>query len=314
MASGIKVINDMESELRAPQLSNQRLDPMSKSIGGRTGISAYNGINLPDYQDPYNVGEFQNSKYFNIASGDGMSPWSRLAAEMQNKLAAQKNAAAKANAQGVAAKTASSLAQQGGLTSGARERAQEQAGKNILSMVQGNNQEAANNIGEIGVEDAKQRMQMLGDATSKLTSMKSANVTGMNNYNQNTTEALNKAVAADQSAKAQVQAAQASNNDMSVILLVSSSLLGSLSPQEAKASEMLSQASKFTRLKTARKALGSEAALRGYCRFSDAISPKIESSLTGKKVALHALVKPLSKKGFISKVWSSIFSLLGKVA
>lgn len=292
----------------------QDLDPLSKSVGGRTGISAYNGINLPDYADPYDIEGFKGSKYYDIASGESASPWSRLAMEEQNRMAAQKNSGAKANAQGIAAKTATSLAQQGGLTSGARERAQEQAGKNVLSMVQGNNQDAANNTANIGIEDAKQRMQMLGDATSKLTSMTAGNITGKNAYNQNTTDTLNKAVSANESAKAQIQAANAANSGgPSIVLLVSSALLGSMSVKDANASEMLSQASKFTRLKTARKAFGSESALRGYCRISDQLSPKIEDSIVGKKIIYYTMVRPLANKSFGAKIWACIFSLVGKV-
>ncbi len=292
-----------------PQVSK---NPMS--IGNRTGIAAYNGVTLPEYSNPYDTEGFKGSKYYGIATGDQMSPWSKLAEEQQNTLAAQKNASAKANAQGVAAHTASQLAQQGGLTSGARERAQEQAGKNVLSMVQGNNQEAANNIGNIGIEDAKQRMGMLGDVTGKLTSMQAANTTGQNTYNQNTTSTLNQAVGANQSAEAQKEAARIANSGgISLILLVSGSLLGSLSPNEAKASEFLSNSSKFTRLKEARKTFGSEAALRGYCKFSDSISPKIEANLLGKKLIYYVMVKPIANKNIIAKVWTKIFGLIGKV-
>lgn len=292
--------------------NQQPLDPLSNSVGGRTGISAYNGITLPNYQNPYDIPGFKDSKYYGIATGESMSPWSRLAAEQQNNLAAQKNASAKANAQGVAAHTATSLAQQGGLTSGARERTQEQEGKNVLSMVQGNNQEAANNTANIGIEDAKQRMQMLGDAQKNLTSMTASNVSGQNAYNQNTTDTLNKAVSSDQSAKAQVQAAQDSGG-LSLILIITGSLLGSLSPSEAKASEQLSASSTFTRLKEARKAFGSGDALRGYCHISEVLSPKIENSVVGKKVLYYTMVKPIANKGLVAKVWSKIFSLVGKV-
>lgn len=283
------------------------------TVGGRTGISAYNGIGLPDYKDPYDIQGFKGSKYYGIATGDSMSPWSKLAVEQQSQLAAQKNASAKANAQGVAAKTASSLAQQGGLTSGARERAQEQAGKNVLSMVQGNNQDAANNTANIGIEDAKQRMGMIGDATGKLTSMTAGNTQGQNTYNKDITTMLNQAVAADQTSRAQVEAAHAQGGGLSLILLVSGSLLGSLSPSEAKASEQLVLSSKFSRLKEARKAFGSENALRGYCRISDMLSPKIESSVMGKKAIYYAMVKPVAKKGILAKVWGHVFGLLGKV-
>lgn len=192
--------------------NKQVADPNSSTVGGRTGISAYNGIGIPEYKDPYDIAGFKGSKYYGIATGDSMSPWSRLATEQQSNLAAQNNAKAKANAQGVAAKTASNLAQQGGLTSGARERAQEQAGQNVLSMVQGNNQTAENNIANIGIEDAKQRMGMLGDATGKLTSMTAGNVSGKNQNNQYITDLLSKAIAADQTAKAQELAAEQMRN------------------------------------------------------------------------------------------------------
>jgi hypothetical protein len=187
--------------------TNQAMDPNSNTVGGRLGVSAYNGIGISDYKDPYDTQGFQNSKYYGIATGESASPWSRLAMEQQNALAAQKNSAAKANAQGVAAHTASSLAQQGGLTSGSAERAQEQAGKNVLSMVQGNNQDASNNVASIGIEDAKQRQQMLGDATGKLSSMQAGNVTGRNSYNQNIMSMLNQATSANLSANAQKELA-----------------------------------------------------------------------------------------------------------
>jgi hypothetical protein len=191
-----------------PLSMSRAIDPKSKTVGGRTGIADYDGIGIADYNDPYDVKGFKGSKYYGIATGESMSPWSKLAAEQQNNLAAQGNASTKANAQGVAAKTASSLAQQGGLTSGARERAQETAGKNVLSMVQGNNQTAANNTANIGIEDAKQRMGMLGAATNKVTSMSAGNITGQNQYNQNIMSMLNQAVGANKSATAQQQMAQ----------------------------------------------------------------------------------------------------------
>jgi len=283
------------------------------TVGGRTGISAYSGIGLPDYKDPYDVAGFKGSKYYGIATGESMSPWSKLAAEQQSKLAAQKNASAKAAGQGAAAKTATSLAQQGGLTTGARERAQDQSTRNVLSMIQGNNQDAANNTANIGIEDAKQRMGMIGDATGKLTSMTAGNIQGRNTYDKDITSMLNQAVSADQTSRAQVEAANAQGSGLSLILLVSGSLLGSLSPSEAKASEYLASTSKFTRLKEARKAFGSENALRGYCKISDLLSPKIEDSIMGKKIVYYAMVKPVAKKGMLAKMWGHVFGLLGKV-
>lgn len=182
------------------------------SVGTRTGISAYNGIGIPEYKNPYDPEGFKGSKYYGIATGDQMSPWSQLASEQQNKLAAQNNQKAKSQSQGAAAQVASGLAQQGGLTTGARERAQDQAGKNLLSMTQGNNETAANNIANIGIDDAKQRQGMLGDATNRLMSMTATNVTGTNEYNKNIMDMLNRAVAADQTAKAQELAAHQAND------------------------------------------------------------------------------------------------------
>lgn len=183
-------------------------DPNSMSVGGRLGISSYNGVTLPEYKNPYDVQGFKDSKYYNLATSDTQSPWSKLANEQQTNLASQQNSTAKAQANGAAAAGASRLAAQGGLTSGARERLQEGAGRNVLSMVQNNNQGAANNIADIGVQDAKQRTAMLGDATKNLTSMNAANTTGQNTYNQNITEMLNNAVAANNSSNAQQQLAQ----------------------------------------------------------------------------------------------------------
>ncbi len=295
------------------KLNPQALSPSSKSVGGRTGIAAYNGITIPDYQNPYDVEGFKGSKYYGIATGESMSPWSRLASEQQNRLAAQNNSKAVQKAQGNAGTVATRLAQQGGLTSGARERAQVQAGQNVLSMTQGNNETAANNVADIGIADAKQRMGMLADATGKLTSMTSGNVSGMNQYNQNTTNMLNQAVSANQTAEAQKYAAVEANKG-SVILLVSTSLLGSLSVSEAKAYGLLSQGSKYTKLREARKTFGSEESMRGYCKFSNAISPEIENCQLAKKVLLHTMVKPIAKKGLVAKIWARVFGLLGKVA
>jgi hypothetical protein len=289
------------------------LDPNSKNIGARTGIAAYNGMNLPEYKDPYDVAGLQGSKYAGIATGNSMSPWSRLAMEHQKNLAAQQNAASKNQGQGMANKQANELARQGGLTSGAHERIQAGAGQNVLSMIQQNNQGAANNEANIGINDAKQRMEMLGDVTNKLTSMKAGNIQGMNAYNANSADMTNKAIAADMAAKAQVQAARESN-DGSVIFIVATSLLGSLSPSEVKAHEMISKSSKFTRLKMVREALGSEEALRGYCKFSDKFAPEIAENDVAQKVLFHTMVRPLSKKGFIVKVWSKTFSILGRIS
>jgi hypothetical protein len=184
----------------------QQIDPNSMSIGGRTGIAAYNGMGISNYQDPNDVGGFMGSKYYGLATGNQQSPWSKLAADQQGALASQQNASAKVQGQSSAAANNAHLAQQGGLTSGARERSQEQAGKNVLSMTQGNNQTAANNTANIGIEDAKQRQQMLGDATNKLTSMQAGNVQGRNQYNQNTQQEINRSIAANQTSEAQRRA------------------------------------------------------------------------------------------------------------
>lgn len=189
-------------------------DPNSNTIGGRTGIAAYNGITLPGYQNPYDVNAFKNSKYANIANGGSPSPWSQLAIDQQYTQAANQNAAAKSQAQGNAGAVASRLAMQGGLTSGARERAQEQAGKNAISMVQGNNQTAANNVSNIGINDAKERLAMLGDVTKNIQSMGASNVQGQNQYNLTLSQLLNQAVGANQAANAQTTlAAQQAYND-----------------------------------------------------------------------------------------------------
>lgn len=184
----------------------QALNPNANTVGGRTGIAAYNGIGIAPYKDPYDVDAFKNSKYYGIATGDQQTPWSKLAVKQQGELAAQQNSSAKAQANGAAATAATHLAQQGGLTSGARERVAEDAGKNVLSMTQGNNQTSGNNIANIGIEDAKQRQAMLGDATGKLTSMTAGNIQGQNQYNQSVTDQLNKAVGANQTSEAQQQA------------------------------------------------------------------------------------------------------------
>ena len=170
---------------------------------------------------------------------------------------------------------------------------------------------SANNIGNIGIQDAKERMAMLGDATNKLTSMQAGNISGQNTYNKDVMDMLNKAVAADQTARAQVEAANSQGG--SLFLLAAISLYGSLTPQEAKATEQFANASKFTRLKEVRKIFGSENAVRGYTRISDALSPKIESSIMGKKVVYYALAKPVAKRGLVAKMWGRVFALIGKV-
>lgn len=190
---------------------DQAIDPNSNSIGGRLGISSYNGVQLPQYANPYDVQGFENSKYYQLANSNSESPWSKLANEQQINLASQQNATAKAQANGAAATSASRLAAQGGLTSGARERIQEGAGRNSLSMVQGNNQTAGNNIANIGIDDAKQRTAMLGDATNKLTSMQAANTQGQNTYNQTITQLLNQAQGANNSSVDQTNLANTTN-------------------------------------------------------------------------------------------------------
>lgn len=202
-------------------------DPNSNSVGGRTGIAAYNGIGLPQYKNPYDVDTFKNSNYYNIANSGSRSPWSQLAIDQQHTQAANQNANAKSQAQGNAGAVASHLAQQGGLTSGARERAQEQAGKNSISMVQGNNQAAENNVSNIGIEDAKQRLGMLGDVTKNVQSMGAQNTQGQNAYNMNISQMLNQAVGANQAANAQTELArQQAYNDAHSGLLGHGGFLG----------------------------------------------------------------------------------------
>ncbi len=149
---------------------------------GAPAAGAYDGMpTIPDYTPGYDPATMSmlpgylqqqqaNSSGLNtmrsIATSGGASPWASLA---QDENQANLNAQLDRGAQSVAGQKDSadaSMAMQGGLSEGARERNSETANKNFASMAQGGNQTASLNNLNILKTDEQNKLGMLGGLTN----------------------------------------------------------------------------------------------------------------------------------------------------
>lgn len=121
---------------------------------------------LPGYEAEQRANSSGMNAMRSLATSGGATPWANLAQE-ENQ--ANLNAQLDRGAQTVAGQknqADASMAMQGGLSEGARERNSESAGKNFTSMTQGGNQTASLNNLNIQKQDEANKLGMLGSLTS----------------------------------------------------------------------------------------------------------------------------------------------------
>lgn len=102
------------------------------------------------------------SDFESQAERTGPSTWANLADQQQDAQAQQQRGQAMQQSGAQGAATESNLAMTGGLTSGARERVNRDAGRNSLGAQQTVNQNEGLNKLQIGVNDEQNRIQELG--------------------------------------------------------------------------------------------------------------------------------------------------------
>jgi len=138
------------------------------------------------------------TKLNNSAFNKDENPWAKLAVSRQQKVLQD---ATEKGAQQTAGQTAgaqSALAMHGGLTSGARERTVEGGQTNYMNMAQGLERQSQENNMNIGIEDAKDKMQQQGQVTG----LEMQDNTARNAYNENLYNQQMQAWAAKQQADA----------------------------------------------------------------------------------------------------------------
>lgn len=181
----------------------------------------YGGISAPAYNNPYNPATMSMESQYNQAPLNtfanqamrtGPSTWAQLQDAQQNQLAANANDQSVARGNSETADTDSRLAQQGGLTSGARERAAEAGQKDTTAAIQNNQKQNSMNQMQVGVNDESNRMSQLGQLpgmelqslqpfqTDVQNTMAAAN--SANQYNTAQQQMYNQAVASNQQANA----------------------------------------------------------------------------------------------------------------
>lgn len=153
------------------------------------------GIGMPNYVP---LSGPALSKLSQIGLGAGPSPWATAATAREGKNAMNARDNAQQSAASATQGAEDQLAMTGGLSSGARERAVEGGQKDLLSMVQGvNNQENLNNL-QINENDQQNKLQTLGSVANTEVGQNSA----MNAYNQQMYQQQMQAWAANQQAAA----------------------------------------------------------------------------------------------------------------
>lgn len=181
----------------------------------------YNGMGSPTYNNPYNPATMSISNQYNgaplsmfaqQAMRTGPSTWAQMSDAQQNQLAANANDQQVARGNSATADTESRLAQQGGLTSGARERAAEAGQKDTTAAIQSNQKQNSMNQMQVGVNDESNRISQLGQLPGmELQSLQPfemdvQNTMGAansaNQYNQSQQQMYNQAVGANQQAQA----------------------------------------------------------------------------------------------------------------
>ena len=200
------------------------------AMTGSPTIQSYNygsispdfaGMGSPTYNNPYNPATMSIASqydqtplnmYAQQAERTGPSTWAQMSDAQQNQLAANANDQATARGNSATADTEARLAQSGGLSSGARERAAEGGQKDTTAAIQNNQKQNSMNQMQVGVNDESNRISQLGqlpgmelqslqpfemDVNNTMNAANSANT-----YNANQQQMYNQAVAAKQQSDA----------------------------------------------------------------------------------------------------------------
>lgn len=121
----------------------------------------------------------------NNALNPAASPWASQAALQEDAKAQTAIEKAGNTSAGQTAQQQAQLAAQGGLSSGARERIVEGGAKNMMNMVQDTGRQQGLNKLQIGVNDAQNKLQQLGQASQlEISNQKDLNAYNQNAYNQ----------------------------------------------------------------------------------------------------------------------------------
>lgn len=140
----------------------------------------------PRYEDYLNKNSQGYDAFKKMALRKGPSNWANLATTQQDMLAADQKGKLIQDAGANRASAESALSMQGGLTSGARERAVEGAANNLTGNEQGIARQAGQNKLQISMNDAQNQISQLGSLPGMEESRVSnwANVVGKDQANQ----------------------------------------------------------------------------------------------------------------------------------
>lgn len=148
--------------------------------GGGPGGDPYAGMpKIPGYQSKKQGQAYDFLK--GQATNTAMNPWALMALKKSKLDMLDQIEKSKMEAGSATALAEDNIAARGGLSSGARERAQTEGVKNLLSMTQDARRTGAKNELQIGMEDAGQKAKML----TQLGAIEQDDVTGQNSYNMN---------------------------------------------------------------------------------------------------------------------------------
>lgn len=177
----------------------------------------------PEYRPSYDKNkqglQLANNDFLNQLNQEAMRKGPSKSANLMNLESDRQGLLARDNnaqtAGGNAAKARSDLAARGGLSSGARERVEQNANNDVLNLNQKTNQQVQANRAQIGINDEQNR---LGQLQSSATMKNQQNVFDIGNqihegdqlnaYNQNLYNQNMQAYGANQTANAQLQAAK----------------------------------------------------------------------------------------------------------
>ncbi len=177
----------------------------------------------PQYRPSYDKNkqglQLANNDFLNQLNQEAMRKGPSKSANLMNLESDRQGLLARDNnaqtAGGNAAKARSDLAARGGLSSGARERVEQNANNDVLNLNQKTNQQVQANRAQIGINDEQNR---LGQLQSSATMKNQQNVFDIGNqihegdqlnaYNQNLYNQNMQAYGANQTANAQIQASK----------------------------------------------------------------------------------------------------------
>ena len=177
----------------------------------------------PEYISSYDKNKqslsLANNDFLNQLNAEAMRKGPSKTANLMNLESDRQGLLARDNnaqtAGGNAAKARSDLAARGGLSSGARERVEQNANNDVLNLNQRTNQQVQANRAQIGINDEQNRLSQLQAAGQMKNQQNQFDIGNeinegnqRNAYNQNLYNQNMQAYGANQTANAQLQAAQ----------------------------------------------------------------------------------------------------------